>query len=198
MPVPWIIVVGLLWIVVVGLAVMVAGLSSRLLELTTAAPSRHHAVAPPGPFVVGPAVDVQLTLPAALSKPAREPDYAGEILLFLHASCGPCRAFWDELSGSDRLHVPLDGIRRQLVTDEEGEGIFAGSLMTDVVVQEDDEISRRLEINASPYGLALDSDGFVRWSGVPHTVEDLLAMAKALRRPREELLHSVWSPGAPA
>lgn len=197
MPVPWIIVVGVLWVVVIGLAVMVAGLSTRLRQLATSAPVGQQASASQGSFVVGPPVDVQLTLPPALSRSAQASADSGEILLFLHSSCGPCQLFWDALSGSDELDMQLDGIRRTLITDREGQALFAGSLMNDVVVQKDDEISRPLQVNASPYGIALDSAGFVRWSGVPHTDEDMLAMAKAVRRPRDELLHTVWSPAAP-
>ncbi|MGO9956011.1 MAG: hypothetical protein ACLP50_08515 [Solirubrobacteraceae bacterium] len=199
MPVPWIIVVGVLWVAVLALAVMVAGLSTRLRQFATDAANQPRAGAPQGsPFVVGPPIDIQLTLPPALS-PTSQPDAAsGAIFLFLHGSCGPCRSFWDTLSVPDELDLQLHGIRRTLITDHEGEALFASSMMTNTVVQVDDEISRALQINASPYGIALDSDGFVRWSGVPHTRDDLLAMAKALGRPREELLQTVWSPIAPA
>lgn len=176
MPVPWIILIGVLWIVVLGLIVMVAGLSSRVRSLVPAAPGS----TPEAPLMLGPPVGSKLTLPPVLSQLAAESADSGVILLFMHGACGPCRTLWDQLTSSDGLVQQLHGIHPALITDEPGEAIFVGSFTSDVLVQRDDEISHQLEVNASPYGLAVDSAGFVRWSGLPNTVEDVLTMATAI------------------
>ena len=191
MPAPWIVLIGVLWIVVLGLIVMVAGLSSRVRSL--AAPGS----SPEAPLVLGPPVGRKVTLAPILSQLVAESPGSGVILLFLHGTCGPCHTLWEQLTSADELAQQLDGIHPVLITDEPGQTIFVGSFTSDVLVQRDDEISHQLEVNASPYGLALDSAGSVRWSGLPNTVEDVLAMATALGRTNGPV-HSAWSRSARA
>ncbi len=189
MPVSWIVVVGVLWVVVLGLAAMVVGLSRRLRELAEVAPGG--ANQPQTPFVVGPPIDIQLTLPPALASTVNG---SAQILLFLHASCGPCRLLWDDLAAAGESGLELDGVAPTVITDPDGQTVFTGQFEHSIVVQEHDELSQSLQINASPYGIGIDADGFVRWSGIPHTRQDLTAMARATARPREELLPTVMYP----
>ncbi len=129
-------------------------------------------------FERGPRVGSDLKLPAALAATQPPVNATGAVILFLHASCGPCLSLWESLTaeGGD-LERDLPDLTRILVTDDHGESIFSGPPFNEVFVQHANEISREMNVGATPYGIAVDSSGVVRWSGIPHTTDDVLGMA---------------------
>jgi hypothetical protein len=64
-----------------------------------------------------------------------------------------------------------------LVTDDLGASFYGGLRASTVVVEPSSEISRALGIHATPYGLAVDATGVVKWSGVAGNFDDILSMA---------------------
>ncbi len=115
-----------------------------------------------------------------LSSPERA---AGErrsrIVLFLNSSCSPSHMLGDELIAAGEDGFALVGSDLVVVTDELGAEFYRGLGADEVVVQPRNEISRHLGIIATPYGIAIDGTGVVRWSGVVANFDDILAMVAA-------------------
>lgn len=190
MPAAWVTLIIVLWAVVAVLIVLVLGLSRRVRDLS-AAWSPEMPASGDGPRRVtigGPAIGSRFEFspsgePAAVQAGCERRD---QVVLFLSTSCGPCRTLGESLVASRELDAALKDIERVLVTDEQGEGVYGGLPVTEVIVQREDEISRRLGINATPFGIATDSTGIVRWAGIPQSAEDVLAMATACGSARDD------------
>ena len=186
----WVTLIVVLWTVVAVLIALVLGLTRRVRELSETwsaeGPASRHA--PERLTIGGPAIGSQFELSAPGEPAATEARHQGhdQVVLFLSSSCGPCRSLGEELVASKELDAALSGVARVLVTDEEGKGAYGGLPVTDVMVQRENEISRRLGINATPFGIATDSAGTVRWAGIPQGVEDVFAMAAACSEERDE------------
>ncbi|MGH3599833.1 MAG: TlpA family protein disulfide reductase [Pseudonocardiaceae bacterium] len=167
-----------LWVVVLGLIALVLGLSRRVREL-----SDRFASGPAGQDMAkGPKVGSIIELAPPDSSRAAEDDIEAEarVVLFLSTSCGPCHSLGDEIVAARNDGFALVGSDLVLVTDELGAEFYRELRADDVLVQPANEIARRLGINATPYGVAVDASGVVRWSGVPHHLDDVRSMASAL------------------
>jgi hypothetical protein len=170
----WMALVIALWVVVLMLIALVLGLNRRVRELSEA------LAGPAGledarAVVKGPEVGSIIELSAAEGTQGRD-----RVVLFLSASCGPCHALGDEFAAARKDGFVLDGSELVLVTDELGADFYRALGADDVLVQPANEISRRLGVNAYPYGVAVDASGVVRWSGVPHHLDDVRSMVAAL------------------
>lgn len=176
----WMALVIALWVVVLMLIALVLGLSRRVREL-----SAGFAGGPAGldAVIKGPEVGSTIELAPPGSSPVSVEDgieARDRVVLFLSASCGPCHALGDEIVAARKDGFVLDGSELVLVTDEQGADSYRELRADDVLVQPTNDISRRLGINATPYGVAMDASGVVRWSAVPHRLDDVRSMVAAL------------------
>lgn len=178
----WMVLVIALWVVVLVLIALVLGLSRRVRELSdrivggSALQDTHAAIN--GPEVGS---TIQLVPPGSSPLSAgKDGEARDRVVLFLNTSCGPCHALGDEIVAAREDGLVVDGSDLVLVTDELGADFYRGLRADDVLVQPTNEISRRLGINATPYGVAVDASGLVRWSGVPSHANDVRLMVAAL------------------
>jgi hypothetical protein len=175
----WMALVIALWFVVAVLLAMVLGLSRRVRELSESRGESPVVIERDDGAVLGPRVGSTIDL-APLSSPARPGDEPRDrIVLFLASSCGPCHLLGDELIAAAEDGFVLVGSDLVLVTDELGSEFYRGLGADEIVVQPKNEISRHLGIIATPYGIAVDAAGVVRWSGIAGNFDDVLAMVSA-------------------
>jgi hypothetical protein len=85
----------------------------------------------------------------------------------------------DELIAAGEDGFVMVGSDLVLVTDELGAEFYRALGADEIVVQPANEISRQLGIIATPYGIAVDVSGIVRWSGIVGNFDDVLAMVAA-------------------
>jgi hypothetical protein len=187
----WMVLVIVLWAAVLLLITLVLGLSRRTQDLAAAL---HQSSAPTRAAqteVLGPRVGTFVELESeAQSLTVRGSPRSKRIVLFLNASCAPCHMFGDELIAAREDGFVFDGHDFVLVTDELGADFYRVLSPNEIVVQRTNEISRRLGINATPYGLAIDSTGRATWSGIASNFDDLLLMLASFDPTRDD--------GAPA
>ncbi|HEY3771992.1 MAG TPA: hypothetical protein VGL69_03285 [Solirubrobacteraceae bacterium] len=175
----WMVLVAALWFAVALLLVMVLGLSRRVRDLSEAwaeDPVRpeHADGAALGPRL-GSTVDlVPMSSPATVGGPGRD-----RVVLFLNSSCGASHMLGDELIAAGEDGFVMVGSDLVLVTDELGAEFYRALGADEIVVQPANEISRQLGIIATPYGIAVDVSGIVRWSGIVGNFDDVLAMVAA-------------------
>ena len=159
---------------------MILGLNARLedlrLQLTLRAPA---PTLPPDPLAGLPAAGS--TLPAL---PGHEDlTIAGvpRVLLFLGATCPPCRQLAGELrEGLDRALADesLSRVLVTVITDEAGAEVYA-DVCDHIVAQSDGEIARALGVSVTPLGLAVGQDVAVSAARVPNRLEDVIALAQS-------------------
>ena len=167
-----------LWLVVLVLIVLVLGLSRRVRDLSKRLDQRPVGGDDMDSPIRGPRIGSTLEL-APVAK--RGEEGRDRIVLFLNSSCGPCHVLADELAAAREggyLNL-LAGTELVVVTDDLGAKFYGGLGADEVVVQPANDISTQLGINATPYGIAVDAAGVVRWSGIAGDFDDLLAMAAA-------------------
>jgi hypothetical protein len=176
----WMALVIALWAVVLVLLVLVLGLSRRLQELS------ENSRQAPVPVLTGSAGSVRGPLVGSTIDllPPSTPGVDGEpakhrIVLILNSSCGPCHMLGDEVIAAKEDGFVFDS-DLVLITDEFGAEFYGGLGAGTVIVEPSNEVSRSLGVNATPYGLAVDATGVVRWSGVAGNFDDVLSMAAAV------------------
>jgi hypothetical protein len=175
----WVALMITLWVVVLVLIALVLGVSRRVRELSEGLADRGDARS----IVKGPEVGSTIELVPPGSPRVNAGEGTGgrdRVVLFLSTSCGPCNALGDQLAAARGDGFVFDGAELVLVTDEQGADFYRTLRPDGVLVQSADEISRRLGINASPYGVAMDASGTVRWSGVASHLDDVRSMLAAL------------------
>jgi hypothetical protein len=179
----WMALVIVLWVVVLVLVALVLGLSRRVRELSEGIAGVPAGLGDARAVIKGPEVGsiIELVPPGSSPLSAKE-DIEGQdrVVLFLSASCGPCHGLGDEVVAARKDGFVFDGSELVLVTDEPGADFYQALQADEVLVQSTNEISRRLGINATPYGVAMDASGIVRWSGVPRRLDDVRSMVAAL------------------
>jgi hypothetical protein len=102
------------------------------------------------------------------------------VLLFLGATCPPCRQLASELrQGLDRALADesLSRVAITVITDQAGSGVYA-DVGHDLVTQNDGEISRALGVSVTPLGLAIGQDMAVASARVPNQLDDVVALAR--------------------
>jgi hypothetical protein len=165
-----------LWVVVVVLLALVLGLSRRVRDLETNRSGGTVVVKGAELSTLGPVVGSTVDLPGASPRGIAGIEARDRLVLFLNSSCGPCHLLGDEVIAArdDGFVFDSDLV---LVTDELGASFYGGLRASTVVVEPSSEISRALGIHATPYGLAVDATGVVKWSGVAGNFDDILSMA---------------------
>lgn len=179
MPVPWIILVVLLWISVIALVVMVLGLNRRLFALESSFSTG--AVAGPVKFFSD-AIAVGTPLPhqEALLGPITE--RGRTVLLFFRAGCTPCHELAEKLAAAGdqaRLDNLDAGAHKLVVVTNNADGAASFGNIGRVVVDRDDELSRALGVNSSPAGLGVDRNGIVCSKAVLGSVDDVRRLAES-------------------
>ncbi len=178
----WMILLIALWVVVAVLIALVLGMNRRIQALAERpGPESEHAHRGTPINIGGPSLGSRFDLWAEIGSktPSSVDAVRGQLVLFLNTGCGPCRALGEQLVGSQAVAHVFAGVCPILVTDERGRATYAELPVTEVLVQYDDEISRQLKVNATPFAIATDASGVVRWSGIPQSAEDVLMMAAA-------------------
>lgn len=179
----WMALMIALWVVVLVLIALVLGLSRRVRELSEGLAGGPAGLAGARAVIKGPEVGSTIELVPPSSSPMSTKEGTQErdrVVLFLSTSCGPCHALGDEIVAARNDGFAFNGSELVLVTDELGTDFYRALQADDVLVQPANEISRRLGINAAPYGVAMDASGIVRWSGAPHRLDDVRSMVAAL------------------
>jgi hypothetical protein len=183
MPVGWAILVIALWVVVVALAATVIGLLRRLMPLLQQAGSEPAA----GPVALfgGPPTGSQIphfTARTPDGDPADERQLLGSptVIVFMSASCGPCRQLAEKISNAD-----LNGLLEQLVvvTDPAGRDDLALPAGLRLLLEPGHEVSRAFAVNGFPFAVAVDGDGTVRDKLPVSTVDQLAILARGTREP---------------
>jgi hypothetical protein len=177
----WMGLVAGLWCAVAVLAAWVLRLTWRVRELTERrgggfAPFSHE---PDDDVTLGPRVGATIDLEPLASPAPGGGERRGRIVLFMNSSCSPSHMLGDELIAAGEDGFVLVGSDLVLVTDELGAAFYRGLGADEVLVQPANEISRHLGIIATPYGIAIDGTGVVRWSGLVANFDDVLAMVAA-------------------
>lgn len=168
-----------LWVVVVVLLALVLGLSRRVRDLEGSRTGGTVVVASAEVSTLGPMVGTRVDFPGASPRGIAGAEAKDRLVLFLNSSCGPCHMLGDEVIAARDDGFVLDS-DLVLVTDELGASFYGGLRAATVVVEPSNEISRGLGIHATPYGLAVDATGVVKWSGVAGNFDDVLSMAAAV------------------
>jgi hypothetical protein len=168
-----------LWVVVVVLLALVLGLSRRVRDLEGNRIGRTVVVADGEISTLGPIVGSSVDFPGASRRGIVGNEARDRLVLFLNSSCGPCHLLGDEVIAAREDGFVFDS-DLVLVTDELGASFYGGLRASTVVVEPSNEISQALGIHATPYGLALDRTGVVKWSGVAGNFDDVLSMAAAV------------------
>jgi hypothetical protein len=168
-----------LWVVVAVLLALVLGLTRRVRDLETKRAGTAVVVAGADVATLGPVVGTTVDFPGARPRGTVGTEARDRLVLFLNSSCGPCHLLGDEVIAArdDGFVFDSDLV---LVTDELGASFYLGLKASTVVVEPSNEISRALGIHATPYGLAVDATGVVKWSGVAGNFDDVLSMAAAV------------------
>lgn len=183
MPIAWAVVIIAVWVAVVCLAIVVLGMIRQLtpqLERIASGQSRAG-----GSREQGPAIDQPLpefTARSSNGDVVTSADLRGgpAVLVFMHSSCGPCRALAGELATTDLGTLASSLI---VVTDPDGTQDLALPAGLRTVLQFDDEISEALGITATPFALALDERGTVRAKRGVRGLAQLTALAAAASPP---------------
>jgi hypothetical protein len=175
----WIMLVAGLWFAVALLLVMVLGLSRRVRELGEAGDEDRVRLEPADEVALGPRLGSTIDLVPMASPTAAGGHGRDRVVLFLNSSCGASHMFGDELLAAGEDGFVMVGSDLVLVTDELGAEFYRGLGADEIIVQPANEISRQLGIIATPYGMAIDASGVVRWSGIAGNFDDVLAMVAA-------------------
>jgi hypothetical protein len=168
-----------LWVVVAALLALVLGLGRRVRDLEGNRAGGTMVVTRPEISTLGPVVGSRVDFPGASPPGIVGTEARDRLVLFLNSSCGPCHLLGDEVIAArdDGFIFDSDLV---LVTDELGASFYGGLRASTVVVEPSSELSRALGIHATPYGLAVDATGIVKWSGVVGNFDDVLSMAVAV------------------
>jgi len=175
----WIALMVALWFAVALLLVMVLGLSRRVRELGEGWGGDPVRLGPAGGAALGPLLGSTIDL-APMSAPATIGGRGRDrVVLFLNSSCAASHMLCDELIAAREDGFVMVGSDLVLITDELGAEFYRGLGADEIVVQPANEISRQLGIIATPYGIAVNASGTVRWSGIAGNFDDVLAMVAA-------------------
>ena len=175
---PWIALVAGLWLAVLFLLATVVGLSQRLSALEAAAGTLPGSLAI-GSGSVGPAIGQPLPDERAFARlSAVGSDTLPMVVLFLSAGCAPCLRLAEAVAEA-RLHRTAQGdfagLRLVAVTDLSGQAQFAKAVDA-LVVDASGELAKSLNIQLTPFGVALDRGAIVRASTPLRSVEDILEL----------------------
>jgi len=178
MPVPWIILVALLWIVVIALAVVVLGLHQRLAALQAASGA---GFTPGFTQALGDAIAVGAPLPYQEELLGQMPGRGRTVLLFLRSGCAPCHALAEKLAAVRDPANPgiLDAADELVVITNNAEEALALSDIGRVVIDEDDRVTLAVGVNSTPAGLSVDRDGIVCAKALLGSIEDVRHLAES-------------------
>jgi hypothetical protein len=183
MPLPWIIVVLVLWAAVVYALLVASGLSRRLAQIEERAdePTRSQLDA----IAAGPQIGEPLPeLPGHPELGSARVAGSGWILLLVSSSCGPCLTLIESLEAAaaeGHLERALADVDLIVVTDPAGEERARLVASARVVVQRTGEISDRLGVRVTPFAIAMDREAVVA-VGLPQSASDIAELAAGCRR----------------
>jgi hypothetical protein len=172
MPIGWAITVVVLCVAVIVLAVIVLGLLRQVtpvLERVAAGTGTLGSHAHNGPAVGSP-------LPH-FAVPGPDGEFTAEqlrgqatVLLFLTVGCGPCQELAEEMSRTQLGHLAGQVV---VITSPDGPqelGIPAG---VRILTEREKEVSGPLSVVGTPFAVAMDEEGIVRFAVVLNTVDQL-------------------------
>jgi hypothetical protein len=173
-PVPWIILVALLWLVVIVLTLMLLGLNQRLVILES---SSSAASGTQNLLSGAPTAGALLPHHEQLLRPA---DSRGRsVLLFLNSGCEPCRAIAEELATVGEARSRILDAQDEVVVVTDAEGAASFDQLGRIVIDEQHEFMRALGINATPAGLSVDRNGIVCATTLLASADDVRRLAES-------------------
>jgi hypothetical protein len=168
----WIVLFVACWGTVLLLGIVVLGLIGRVQQLEAQPRPVHNSSPSRGP-------EIGLSLPAIPRQSSGPGIDSQGILLFLSSSCGACVRLADALrqpGASHRLRADIV----TLVTDIDGEVAFADLGAAQVLVQDDGEVIRTLNVPATPYVITVSSAGTVLDAGLAPDLDTLSRLTRLL------------------
>ena len=105
------------------------------------------------------------------------------IVLFLSSGCSPCTKLRTSLIAPENAPKLPNDVKLIVVTDEWGAGKYSTPPFHGCIVDTNTQISKGFGITSVPYGIALDSEGVVRATATPNSIEDVASLAAALESP---------------
>lgn len=167
---PWVVLFAVQWAALIFIVFVLVGLARKING--------------GGQVAVQPGPEAALSgLPGLGTRlePAQLPDHvigSAAVVLFLSSTCGPCLKLGEALKSAAQDGPGLPQAMIVIVTDRTDETLEAAGLT--VVVDPTGSYKEKVNVIATPTGIAIDHDGRVCGTDIPNSLADVEALARSV------------------